>query len=157
MQIVIKEAKIEDLELVQKLNKDLFKHHQKSFNDTLIIDWPFKKVWANYYEKQLSQKNTVVFIAYYKEDAIWYLNWSIKKWRSYNTWWDYAELEDMFIKGDRRWFWVWSKLIEKFYTWVRMKNIKRVIVHAYSSNNWAIKFYESNWFREETTILEKFL
>lgn len=65
-----------------------------------------------------------------------------------------AELESLYVQADRRNGGHGAALVEHFLGWAKGTGAARAVVHAYSANTSAIRFYERFGLRPRSTMLD---
>lgn len=65
-----------------------------------------------------------------------------------------AALESLYVQGDRRNGGFGAALVEHFLDWAREAGAARALVHVYSANAAAIRFYERFGLRARSTMLD---
>ena len=149
--VVVREARLEDLESIEKLNNNLFELEYNNFDDTLKVGWPFQKEGKEYFEYMI--KNEIIFVAEVEEKIVGYLAGSICKEVSYITE-TFAELDNMYINEEYRRFGIGTLLINEFKKYCKEKNIQNIKVTASAKNSTAIQFYMKNGFEDYNITLK---
>ena len=75
--IIVRNTKLEDLNVIQNLNNQLFKLEKENYDSTLVQDWPLSEDGKQYFEDQLI--NYYVIIAIKDEAIVGYLAGSINE------------------------------------------------------------------------------
>jgi GNAT superfamily N-acetyltransferase len=78
----------------------------------------------------------------------------MSKWEAYRHLPLVAELENTFVLEEFRSQWIGCKLYNTFVKWCTKKNVGKIRVQASAQNEWAIRFYRNNNFKDYTLILE---
>jgi diamine N-acetyltransferase len=151
--LIIRKAKIEELEIIQKLNYQLFLL-EKKFDSLLNMNWPFGKAGKDFFKKRINDKTGACFVAELNGEIVGYLAGSLAKTYSYRTIKKVTELENTLIKEEFRGQGIGEKLFEKFADWSKSMGVQRIKVSASTSNMRAIKFYEKVGFIPYTSELE---
>lgn len=151
--LIIRKAKIEELEIIQKLNHQLFLHEEK-FDSFLNMNWPFEKAGKDFFRRRINEKEGVCFVAELNREIVGYLAGGLAKTYPYRTIKKIAELENTLVKEEFRGQGIGKKLFEKFADWSRSMGIKRIKVSASTNNSRTVKFYESVGFKPYTSELE---
>lgn len=145
MEIVIRKAEIEDLNIIQNLNNELFKLEYNNFDPSLKVGWPFEKDGEEYFSDLI--KNEIVFIALVDNNVVGYLAGSIHVESSYITK-SLSELDNMFILEKYRKYGIGTKLINEFKNYCINLGIEELKVTASAKNINAINFYKKNGFED---------
>ena len=154
MGIEIKEATIENLRDIQKLNHQLCKKENKEFDSTINPNWPLSKEGEDYFKDRISKKDGYVLIALIDGQIVGYLTGGIVEAEDYRNIPNLAELENMFIVEEHRNKNIGAKLHQLFVGWCKEKVIERFKVVVSSENIKAINFYKNNKFKDYDIVLE---
>lgn len=65
--IIVRKAKLEDLNVIQNLNNQLFKLEKENYDSTLVQDWPLSEDGKQYFEDLIINHYVIVAI---KDEAI---------------------------------------------------------------------------------------
>jgi len=60
MKIIIRKSKEKDLKIIQELNHQLF-IHDKGFDSSLDMKWPFKKAGKEYFKNKINEKEELFY------------------------------------------------------------------------------------------------
>ena len=145
MDIVIRKATMDDLEIIQTLNNELFKLEYENFDPSLKVGWPFGIDGKEYFSDLI--ENQFVLIACAEDKIVGYLAGSINVEESYNIK-SLAELDNMFIKEEYRKYGIGTKLFQEFKNYCRQLDIDEIKVTASAKNINAINFYKKNGFED---------
>ena len=151
--LIVRKAKNNELETIQKLNYQLFLH-EKEFDSFLNMKWPFEKAGEDYFRKRIDGKGGVCLVAEVNGEIVGYLAGGLAKTYSYRTIKKIAELENTLVKEEFRGQGVGEKLFEEFVEWSKSMEIKRIKVSVSTGNSNAVKFYERISFAPYTSELE---
>jgi len=154
MGLSIRKANIEDLETVQKLNLQLFEKEHREYDDLLDLHWTFWNSWTKYFKNRILEDDWCAFIAEVDGIVVWYLCWWIRSGESYRILPICAELENTFVLDTYRWKWLWTMLFDAFIERCKHKEVRKIMVEASAANEWAIKFYKKNNFKDYSLKLE---
>lgn len=149
--IIIRKANINDLENIQKLNKELFILEHDNYDPNLIINWPFENFGTKYFIDMIN--NQIILVAEKNNNIVGYLAGTIDKKFTYvdkKT----AEIENLFILDKYRNLGIGKMLISEFKKICKENNVKRIIVTAASQNIKAINFYKSQGFEDKKVTLK---
>lgn len=150
--LAVREATLEDLKIILKLNSDLF-DSDFIHDDQLNLDWTYKEGKESF-EKRIKDEDKLVLVAEIDGMIIGYLAGGITKtesWRPIKR----SELENIFIKENFRDKEVGTKLFEKFLNWSSRKGAKKLFVDTYAKNEKAVSFYEKMGFELKSLVFEK--
>lgn len=149
--ILIREAKIEDLNSIQKLNYKLFEHEYNEYDNALNLKWPISEEGALYFTKLITEQK--VFIACDDFNTVGYLAGILKLKETYfNV--NMAEIENMYVEEKYRSIGLGTMLINEFKKYCVNVNIQDVTVTASSMNAKAINFYKKNGFNNYNLTLK---
>lgn len=143
--IIIRRATIEDLEIIQNLNNNLFDLEKENYDPTLIINWPLTEEGRKYFEDLIT--NDYVVLAVAEDVIVGYLAGTIEEKGSYEEI-QYGEINNMFIDDNYRGYGIGKKLINSFKNYCKDNNIFNLKVTASYRNKNAIAFYHKNGFEE---------
>ncbi|MFH1501223.1 MAG: GNAT family N-acetyltransferase [archaeon] len=149
----IREAKIEEVEEILKLNQQLFDYEFENFDKTLDCNWSPKN--KGYFEKAIKGKNSITLVAVLDGKIIGYLVGGIHKAGNYRKIEKLVEVENTFILEEQRGKGVGEKLFKMFLEWAKKKKVKRMKVVASAKNKRAINFYKKCGFLDYDSILER--
>ena len=154
MDIVIKNATIDDLKRVQELNLLLFEKEHREYDSSLNLNWTFGKAGTKYYKHKISKDDGCFLIAITDNKIVGYLCGGLTKAESCRNLPIIAELENTFVLDEFRSKGIGKKLYNEFIDWCKTKNVGKVRVEAWAQNEFAIKFYRNNNFKDYALILE---
>ena len=143
--LIIRNADLKDLEIIQKLNNELFDLELKNYDTTLVKDWAISNEGKKYFEDLIN--NHFVVVALLDDEIVGYLAGTINEKGSYENI-QYGEINNMFIKDSYRGYGVGKALVNEFKMYCKSKGINDLIVTASSKNKNAINFYKKNGFEE---------
>ena len=143
--IHIRKATLNDTKAIQKLNHELFKLEKKSFDSTLITDWPLSQTGKEYFEDLINDEYVIVAVD--NETVIGYLAASINEKTSYSLI-QYGEINNMFIDEKYRKQGIGKILIDNFKEYCIDNGIQNLKVVASFKNKDAQKFYKKLGFNE---------
>jgi ribosomal protein S18 acetylase RimI-like enzyme len=154
MEFKIKKADRNDVEEIIKLNQELFNYEFNSgFDNSLDLNWT--KNNKKYFEKSITDKNSLVLVCIYNEEVVGYLIGRIENPEDYRKIKSIAEVDNMFILEEFRKKGVGKKLVEGFVKWAKKKDVEKIRVVASSKNKKAIEFYKKFGFVGYNLTLEK--
>jgi GNAT superfamily N-acetyltransferase len=152
--IEIREATINDLKDVQKLNRELCKKENKEFDSTINPNFSLIEEGEKHFRSRIEKNKGCILIALDKNKIIGYLSGGILKPEAYRTILEIAELGSIFVLEEYRNKGVGTKLHSSFIDWCSKKGIKRIKVTASAKNFQAINFDKKNKFKEYDVVLE---
>ncbi len=151
--MLIRQATINELKVVQDLNYKLFVHDY-GYDPVLDVDWPYSKEGEEYFTDKVSGKSGICFIALEDDKLVGYIAGSMMKpdsTRSVSV----ASLDNMLVEEEYRGNGIGTSLLEHFKKWAKAKGAGSVEVSAYFNNKKAIRFYQSVGFKKLAINLEK--
>lgn len=144
-EIFIRKAQLEDLNIIQNLNNELFKLEKENYDSTLVQDWPLSEDGKQYFEDLII--NHYVIVAIKDDKIVGYLAGSINEKGSYEEI-QYGEINNMLVDNNFRGFGIGKLLIDKFKQYCKDNNINNLKVVASAKNIKAIEFYKNNGFND---------
>ena len=97
--VVIRNATINDLEIVQELNNNLFKLEKDNYDSTLVSNWPLTNEGREYFTNLIN--NHCVLVTVIDRLVVGYLAGMIDEQGSYEEV-QYGEINNMFVKDEYR-------------------------------------------------------
>tara|TARA_Y100000310_G_scaffold89559_2_gene86664 strand:- start:10771 stop:11262 length:492 start_codon:yes stop_codon:yes gene_type:complete len=155
LEIIVREALIDDLKSIQLLNKKLFEGEFDKYDDTINVDWPLSKEGEKFYEERISGSEGCAFVLVKGEEIIGYLVGSLSKDEFYRNVKEIAELDEMYILEEYRNGGHGSLLYSKSLEWCKEKGVKRLKVLVTAKNKQAINFYKKKGFDDYNVTLER--
>ena len=143
--VAIRQANLSDLQMIQKLNHELFKLEKKSFDSTLVVDWPLSSDGEKYFKDLI--ENDYVIVATDNDNVIGYLAGSINERGVYSLV-QYGEINNMFVANEYRGCGIGTALVKKFKEYCVAQGIKDLKVVASAKNKSAQDFYKKQGFGE---------
>ena len=152
--LIIRKAKVEDVEMIQSLNNQLIEYEMEHGFDKYVKDWALSEESRQYFLDLI--QNQFVILAEVESKIVGYLAGSIYNDLSY-SYYDglTAEANNMFVLREYRAYGIGTKLISSFVDWCKQNNAKRVMVTASSKNERTIKFYRNMGFGDINLTLKK--
>ena len=150
--IVIRKATIDDLKIIQKLNNDLCDLERDNYDPTLVEDWSISERGKKYFSYLIN--NHCVVVAEIKNDIVGYLAGTINEKGTYEKI-QYGEINNMFIKENRRRIGIGKMLIDNFKDYCKLNGVNNIKVVAKYKNKGAIEFYHKNGFEDFDLTLTK--
>jgi len=148
----IRKATLRDFKKVQELNDKLFIHDYE-FDPELLVNTPFTKRNEAYYKKVITNDKYLCLVAVADKKIVGYLiGTGLKKWpsRPIKT----GEIENMLVLKKYRGEKIGKSLVGKFIKWCKKREMKSIVVWAYTKNKKAVGFYKKCGFRPLSTKLE---
>ncbi len=143
-----------DLQIIQKLNHDLFISDSSS-DPELNLNWPLEKDGEDYFRRMINEEIGICFVAEDGNEVIGYLAGCISTRTNSARPVKRSEVENMLVREDYRSKGIGSNLIRIFLKWSKEKGVDKAFVIAYAPNDKAIKFYERNNFHPYSIELEQ--
>jgi len=152
--IKIRDASLNDVEKLQRLNDEVFLDNYKYDND-LDTDWAKSEKGKDYFMSLLNNPESVCLIAEDEGSEVGYIaakknDFGYRKSK-------YLEIENMGVIPDYRSKGIGSRLIAECIKQAKEKGFDRVYVNSYFKNAGAINFYKENGFSEIDISLERVL
>jgi ribosomal protein S18 acetylase RimI-like enzyme len=141
--LVIRQATLDDVNVIQDLNHKLFQLEKENFDPTLDTNWPLSPEGELYFENLI--KNNYVVLAIIGGVVIGYLAGSINDKVSYSMV-QYGEINNMLIDERYRRYGIGKTLIGAFEKYCVKNNIYDLKVTASAKNMNAIEFYKKQGF-----------
>lgn len=159
MNVLIRRATLEDLEVVQKLNLKLFEKEHREYDKTLNLDWTFSKEGTQYYKEHITEDDCFTAVAVADNMIVGYLCGAICSGLPLGE--DYrnlpimAEVEDTFVLEEYRSKGIGSKLYGSFIDWCKAKKVRKLKVQSTTKNDKVINLYRKLGFKDHTLVLEQ--
>ncbi len=148
-------AKIEHLNMIQKLSKKLILDDYNNYDKSIDVDRSHSEKWTVFFKEWIEDHKNIIYLAMDGEKAVWYIYWGIHLSSSWRTWWTHiAKLYNFFVDEDYRSHWLGSQLYAKFKKWSTNQQVEAISVVASATNEQVIKLYKKYWFKEYTLTLE---
>lgn len=147
----VRRASADDLPALTVLNEGLFNEDAGTRDPYVDLGWPGREAYLR--ELVADGERNVVWVADDGGQAVGYLVARLKEGsdiRPVRT----AELESLYVQEDRRNGGHGAALVEHFLAWAKSAGAGRAVVHAYSANTAAIRFYERFGMRPKSTMLD---
>ena len=145
MDILVRQATLDDLDTIQNLNHELFILEKERFDPTLITDWPLSYAGEQYFTGLI--ETGYVIVATDADTIIGYLAGSIDDKGAYSCV-QYGEINNMFVMDKYRGCGVGRALVDKFKKYCVDKGIHNIKVVASAKNANARQFYQRQGFNE---------
>lgn len=143
--LFVRKANLNDLEIIQKLNNQLFELELENYDTTLVKDWAISIEGRDYFENLIN--NHYVLVALLDDEIVGYLAGTINEKGSYENI-QYGEINNMFIQDSCRGYGVGKSLVDEFKTYCKNNDIDNLMVTASAKNINAINFYKKNGFQD---------
>ncbi len=151
MDIQLRTANKNDVEILQGLNNELFIDNQK-YDDDMVMNWSTGEKGKNYFTRIINNKQAFCSIAEVKGRAVGYISCEKKEESSRKS--RYFEIANMGVISEYRSKGVGTLLIKKAKEWAKKNGYQRLFVNSYFKNHKAIAFYKRNGFKEIDVSLE---
>ena len=147
MNIVIRNAEIEDASIIDKFLTKLI-HDEKKYDSNIDE----KCEITNYYENLILKDNNIVLVAEINNKIIGYLYGFIIN--NGNTCINLtSKLDALYVEEEYRNKSVANSLINEFKKWCELKNVKNIEVSVCSKNESAVNLYNKNGFTSIKMIM----
>jgi len=151
----IRKASIEDLEILIRLNTELFEHDY-AFDDTLDIAWPDSEWGRDYFKKRINNSDSLTLISEDEGNIVGYMIAHLTETPDHmRKDLKLAEVENTFIVvAHRR-----KGLGEEMYTlvekWAKINDANLVTITASYKNNFGRNFYTKMGLTETDVTFQK--
>ena len=149
--VIIRKAKLRDINMILKSEKDLLNHAVNivnKYHPKHLIDAKLRKDYEDilfkYIRGRIYSKNDAVFIAEIKGEVVGHMIVSIKKNFSIFNMKYYGRINTVFIKEEFRGKGIGSELKKEALKWFKYKGIFRISLNVDPNNTRAIDVY-NNW------------
>lgn len=146
--IQIEKANLNDLKNIQQLNQLLFIKEKNEYDGKFDENWPFLSWGEEYFKKQLTQVDRIIFVAKEGDKVIGYIAGVSKMDHSLCDQPTIVELDNMLVMDDYRGQGIGSELVKKLKDWAKEKDAARMIVLANHKNDKGINFYKKHGFED---------
>jgi ribosomal protein S18 acetylase RimI-like enzyme len=150
----IREAKLEEIENIEALYKDLKSMENKKYGQACSIHWSFKKQDSKYFGKRLTQDSGIVLVS--EEDdkltgfICGFISDQVDKDKK-----RYAKVENIYVASSMRGKGVGSRLVDAFLKAAGEKGAQLVKVAPIMANETARDFYLHKGFEKYAVVLQK--
>ena len=154
MNIQIQKATLNDLDLICGLNLKLFENEQ-GWHTTNRREWSSEPNGKSYFASHLLEDNGVIFKAVVDDKVVGYLcggwlrKYPFRKERLFAT------LENMYVEAEFRNLGIGKLIVIEFEKWCKLKGVEVITVECVYENEKALKFYNTNGFKNHAVRLEK--
>lgn len=152
MNIKIKKASSEDIELIQKLNHKIMVNNEK-YDPCIIINFDLTNIGKEFFKESLEDENGIFLIAYDGEKPIGYINGSPKPYVYRKK--KFLEIENIGVIPEYKRKGIGSKLYNALLKEIKKRGFERIYLNCYSQNKEALNFYKQLGFEEIDISLEK--
>lgn len=153
MKIVIREAKLDELKIIQDMNYKLFLWDYDR-DPALNIQWPYEEAGAEYFKNKISGETGACFVAEEDGKVVGYVAGRVDKKVDKTDTLLRSELENIYIEEEARSHGVGKRLVETFIDWCKNNGSQSTVVTAYYHNEDAIEFYKACGFKPYGLKLE---
>ncbi|MDD3647855.1 MAG: GNAT family N-acetyltransferase [Candidatus Dojkabacteria bacterium] len=151
--ITIKQAQIEDLKKVQKLNHRIM-FRNKEFDPDIDINFDLTEKGADFFKVALTNPDGCFFLAYHKDKLVGYANGSKKEVYIFRKK-KYFEVENIGVIPEYKGKGIGTKLLKTLLNWAKRKGFNRAYLNCYIKNKEALVFYKKHGFEKIDVSLEK--
>ena len=153
--ISIREAKIEDLEVIQNFNNKLCAKENREFDPTINPEVATTESGKEYFKESIESDTKITLVAEDNDEIIGYIVGGIEEVSDYRNITNICEAENMWVDEKYRSQGIGKQFMNKLELWAREKGINRMRAIASYKNEKAIKFYKREGYSEYDLILEK--
>lgn len=147
--IVIRKAKLKDIDLILNFEKKLIKSADDIINKYCplhFIDYQLKKdyeeILSKYIKGRIYSKNDAIFIAELNRKPVGHMIISIKKSHPIFEMEKYGKINTVYIEEKFRGKSISSRLKDEAFKWFKKKDINRVSLNVFPDNEKAINAYK---------------
>lgn len=151
--LIIREAKIEDLDAVLNLCHQLVLYDYK-FDNTLDRNWADSAIGRGLFTARIVNHDGIVLVADLDGQIVGYLIGGLIEPIPYRKVKVLAELEEIFVLDVYRSYAIGSKLLDRFYKWCRAEKAEKIQVVVSRDNHRGLNFYHRMGFHEHNMVLE---
>jgi GNAT superfamily N-acetyltransferase len=154
-EIRLRAAQGRDIEAIVGMNHALFQEDSGT-RDPFTNQERARQEGADYFSSHVTSDRSLVLVAESGGEPVGYLIGYLRHPQSVRPV-TIAELESMFVAQGERSRGVGLQLIDAFVPWSQNRDVARMSVTAFASNDAAIRFYERCGFEPHTVALERSL
>lgn len=154
MNIIIRKARPEDWQTIQKLNNDVFQNDKHNDSD-MDSNWPYTEKGIQYYQDLANGTYGCCLIAEADNKSVGHIILSKKTLTYFKSM--YVEVEYIGVSSEYRTKGIGKMLIDSAADWAKQQGANRLYLEAFWGNTEAVKFYKKNGFVEVGVQLEKIL
>jgi len=155
MNLQIRDAEFEDIEIIQDLSQKLSIKEEEEFDRKIDPEWNKRPEAGDYFQSRITGDQGYAIIAEHEENVIGYLVGGINEAEEFRDTETIAEAETMYIEPDYRGKGLGSKMFENFLEWGKKQEAERARVEASAGNTGAIEFYRHHEFEDYSLTLER--
>ena len=155
MDFIIRNADINDIYEIQRMNKLLFEKEYNEYDDTLNLEWTFGEEGTKYFTDRITNDDGCSFVAIIEDKVVGYLAGGLLKAESYRKEMKMAELENMLVLEEYRSKGIGKALYEKFVEWCKTNGIERISVVSSAENEKGCNFYRMQGLKDFSITFEK--
>lgn len=149
MDIKIREAVINDYEILCEVYAELDKQHRLNHPELFIKPDDYARA-KKYISENINDSNKALFVADVDSKVVGFAECYIQKSSNFpvikkRKW---IQLDNIAVKGEYQNYHVGSLLLKKVVEWAKSKQINRIELKVYSFNNNAIEFYSGKNFKD---------
>jgi len=154
MNILIREASLKDLEIIQDFNNKLCVKENKEFDQTINPEFATTESGERYFKNSIEKEERLVLIAEDNGKPIGYIVASIEHVRDFRNISNMCEIDNMWVDEEYRSHGIGKQFMDRIKTWAKENGIGRMRVIASYKNAKGIKFYRREGFDPYDLILE---
>jgi ribosomal protein S18 acetylase RimI-like enzyme len=155
MNLTIRPATVNDIPTLQALNLALFQY-ERQYSQTYNLEWTMGDKGRKYFQKRLTNPNTICFIALDGDHPVGYILGFIDTY-SYRTINPIIELENMFVAASHQRRGLGQALVKHLKDKARERGVRCLRVEALVQNQPALNFYRRCGLTDTNLILEQAL
>lgn len=149
MDIKIREAVINDYEILCEVYAELDKQHRLNHPELFIKPDDYARA-KEYILENINDSNKALFVADVDSKVVGFAECYIQKSSNFpvikkREW---IQLDNIAVKGEYQNYHIGSLLLKKVVEWAKSKQINRIELKVYSFNNNAIEFYSGKNFKD---------
>lgn len=152
--IIIRKAKIKDLDDILRLEYKLFKEIHKKYDKSFNLGWPLSEKGKKYFKDRITKVSGFSEVAEYDGNVIGFLSCSLYKQLFYRKEAKCAWLEDVFIEKKFSGRGIGRNLVKHFIKWCKDKKVRNIFVTTNAKNSKALTFYKKSGFKDYEITLE---
>lgn len=153
--MIIRKATLDDFNEILRLNLKLF-NFERQYTKTYNLNWTYSKIGKDYFQKRITEKNGIMFVAVENKTIIGYICGYVGNF-PYRKPPEIAEIDNMYVEEGFRRSGIGKKLVSYFEKKAKKKGAKRIKVEALAGNLIGKNFYKKRGLKEATVYFEKSL
>ncbi len=152
MQVIIRNAKVSDINTIVEMQGNLADYHRKLdkyFRPGKEISKSFRK----YLKVLMKKKNAKVLVAEYESKVVGYTIGKIEKSKVSIVPKKIGKITDLFILPEHRNKGIGKALVSELIQWFKKRKIEYVEIGVHSKNKLALTFWKKHGFKEYMKIM----